>query len=192
MKKTILAIAAALTMSLNMTAQETTTQETTTESRPEMQRPDMTEMVKRRTDETVKKYGLNEEQAAKLLELNTKYMGQMGPRRGDMRPGGMREGRGMRDGRGMRPDSMRQMRPRPEGEMKEGQERPARPEMRGDRPERRGDRQGMRGDRQGFRQNMQEYNAELQKIMTEEQYKAYQEDFEKRMSQGPRGFRRDR
>ncbi len=177
MKKTILAIAAALMMSVNMTAQESTT-----ENRPERQRPDMTEMVKHRTDETVKKYGLNEEQAAKLLELNTKFMGQMGPRRGGMRPGGMREGRGMR------PDSMRQQRQRPEGEMKEGQERPARPEMRGDRPERRGDRQGMRG----FRQNMEEYNAELQKIMTEEQYKAYQEDFEKRMSQGPRGFRRDR
>lgn len=170
MKKTILAIAAALMMSVNMTAQEKTT-----ENKPERQRPDMTEMVKHRTDETVKKYGLNEEQAAKLLELNTRHMSKMGPRRGDMRPGG----------RGMRPDSMRQMRQRPEGEMKEGQERPARPEMRGDRPER-------RGDRQGFRQNMEEYNAELQKIMTEEQYKAYQADFEKRMKEGPRGFRRDR
>ena len=179
MKKSILAIAAALMMSVTMTAQETTTEN----KQQAPQRPDMTEMVKQRTDETVKKYGLNEEQAAKLLELNTKYMGQMGPRRGGMRPGGMREG-----GRGMRPDSMRQMRPRPECQMGEGQERPARPEMRGNRPERRGER----GDRQGFRQNMEEYNTELQKIMTEEQYKAYRADFEKRMSEGPRGFRRDR
>jgi len=175
MKKMILAIAAALMMSVTMTAQENAQ-----EQKPEMKRPDMTEMVKHRTDETVKKYGLNEEQAAKLLELNTKYMGNFGPRRG-MRPGGMREGRG----RGMRPDSMRQNRPRPEGEVKEGEERPARPEMRGDRP-------GMRGDREGFRKQMEEYNTELQKIMTEEQYKAYQEDQEKRMQQGPRGFRRER
>ena len=176
MKKMILAIAAALMMSVNMTAQETTTEE-----KPEMKRPDMTEVVKQRTDETVKKYDLNEEQAAKLLELNTKYMGNFGPRRGGMRPGGMREGRG----RGMRPDSMRQHRMRPEGEVKEGQERPARPEMREGRP-------GMRGDREGFRKRMEEYDAEIQKIMTEEQYKAYKEDQEKRMQQGPRGPRRER
>ena len=184
MKKMILAITAALMMSVTMTAQETTTEE-----KPEMKRPDMTEMVKQRTDETVKKYGLNEEQAAKLLELNTKYMGNFGPRRGGMRPGGMREARGMRPDsmrqHRMRPDSMRQHRMRPEGEMKEGQERPARPEMREGRP-------GMRGDREGFRKQMEEYNAEIQKIVTEEQYKAYKEDQEKRMQQGPRGPRRDR
>lgn len=168
MKKTILAIAAALMMSVNMTAQENTA-----ENKNERQRPDMTEMVKHRTDETAKKYGLNEEQAAKLLELNTKYMGQMGPRRG-----------GMRQGRGMRPDSMRQQRQRPEGEMKEAKRPNARPEMNGQRPER-------RGDRQGFRRNMEEYNNELKKIMTEEQYKAYQEDMEKRMKEGSRRFRRE-
>ncbi len=168
MKKTILAIAAALMMSVNMTAQENTA-----ENKNERQRPDMTEMVKHRTDETAKKYGLNEEQTAKLLELNTKYMGQMGPRRG-----------GMREGRGMRPDSMRHQRQRPEGEMKEGQRPNARPEMRGQHPER-------RGDRQGFRRNMEEYNNELKKIMTEEQYKAYQEDMEKRMKEGSRRFRRE-
>ena len=32
---------------------------------------DRTEMLKQRTDETAKKLGLNEEQTAKLLELNT-------------------------------------------------------------------------------------------------------------------------
>ncbi len=169
MKKMILAIAAALMMSVTMTAQETTS-----ENKPEMKRPDMTEMIKHRTDETVKKYGLNEEQAAKLLELNTKYSNTMGPRRGGPRPDGMRRG-----GRGMRPDSMRTPRPRPEGEIKEA-------------PAERDGRPGMRGDREGFRKQMEEYNTELQKIMTEEQYKAYREDMEKRMQQGPRGFRRER
>ena len=35
--------------------------------------PDKTEMVKHRTDRVVKKYGLNDQQAASLLELNTKW-----------------------------------------------------------------------------------------------------------------------
>ena len=34
---------------------------------------DKTEMVQKRTEATVKKYGLNEEQAAKLLQLNNKF-----------------------------------------------------------------------------------------------------------------------
>ena len=164
MKKMILAIAAALMMSITVTAQENAT-----EQKPEMKRPDMTEMVKNRTDETVKKYGLNEEQAAKLLELNTKYMGKMGPRRGGPR----REG--VRGERGMRPDSMRHHRERPEGEMKEATGKRERPDM--------------KGDREGFRKQMEEYDAEMQKIMTEEQYKAYKADQEKHMKGGPRGFR---
>jgi hypothetical protein len=155
-------------MSVTMTAQENAS-----ENKPEMKRPDMTEMAKQRTDETVKKYGLNEEQAAKLLELNTKYADRMGPRRGG-RPDGMRRGE-----RGMRPDSMRQHRQRPEAEMKEA------PAERNGRPE-------MRRGREDFRKQMEEYDAEIQKIMTEEQYKAYKADREKRMQEGPRGFRRDR
>ena len=168
MKKMILAIAAAMMMSVTMTAQENVS-----EKKEDMKRPDMTEMVKQRTDETVKKYGLNEEQAAKLLELNTKYSDRMGgPRRGQ-RPDGMRRGRGMR------PDSARFQAPR------------QREEMKGDRQERR-DAPAMREGRPDFRKQMEEYDAEIQKIMTEEQYEKYKSDREQRMKEGPRGFRRNR
>ena len=168
----MMAIAAALMMSTTILAQENST-----EKRPEGKRPDQTEMVKQRTDETVKKYGLNEEQAAKLLDLNTRYAEKMGPRFG-MRPDGPR------GGRGMRPDSARQQRVRPDGEQKE-----ARPEMKEGRPERR-EAPGMRGNREQMRKDMEAYENELKEIMTPEQYEAYKADREKRMKEGPRGPRR--
>ena len=40
---------------------------------------DKTEMVKHRTDETVKQYSLNADQADKLLKLNMEYADKMGP-----------------------------------------------------------------------------------------------------------------
>ena len=45
------------------------------------QRPqfDRNEMVKHQTEQIVKQYGLNEEQAAKLLDLNTRYAEKMMP-----------------------------------------------------------------------------------------------------------------
>lgn len=137
--------------------------------RPERQRMDRTEMIKQRTDDIVKKYGLNEEQAKQLLSLNTKYLGQMGGQRGPRRGGpGMGPGNG-----GQRPQmNDTTARRRPQG----------------------GQRQG--GPRQGGMQmggQMQEYNQELQKILTPEQYKAYQADREERMRQfgGQRGQRRN-
>lgn len=137
--------------------------------RPERQRMDRTEMIKQRTDDIVKKYGLNEEQAKQLLSLNTKYLGQMGGQRGPRRGGpGMGPGNG-----GQRPQmNDTTARRRPQG----------------------GQRQG--GPRQGGMQmggQMQEYNQELQKILTPEQYKAYQANREERMRQfgGQRGQRRN-
>lgn len=138
------------------------------EQRPERQRLDRTEMIQRRTDAVVQKYGLNAEQAKQLLSLNTKFADQMGPR------GPRPDGQGMRRGdRGQRPqggDSLRQQRPqRPQGDA--NQQRP-----------------------QGPRMNAQNnaYDEELQKIMTPEQYKAYKADQEERMRQfgGQRGQRR--
>lgn len=166
MKKIIMAIAAAVMMSSSVLAQENNP-----EVRPEMKQPDMTEMVKNRTDETVKRYGLNEEQAAKLLDLNTRFADKIGPR------GGMR-----RFGQpgGQRPDSVRQ---RPQRE---------RGEMRGAPGGRRGGRPEGRGNFEEMRKNMEAYEAELQKIMTEEQYNAYKADREKRMQEGPRGRRPQR
>ena len=45
---------------------------------------DKTEMVKHSTDRTVKELGLNDEQAKQLLDLNTKFVDQMAPRRPEM------------------------------------------------------------------------------------------------------------
>lgn len=155
-------IAALLLLSTAAVAQDNQGQ------RPERQRLDRTEMIQRRTDAVVQKYGLNAEQAKQLLSLNTKFADQMGPR------GPRPDGQGMRRGdRGQRPqggDSLRQQRPqRPQGDA--NQQRP-----------------------QGPRMNAQNnaYDEELQKIMTPEQYKAYKADQEERMRQfgGQRGQRR--
>lgn len=111
---------------------------------------DRTEVIKQRTDEAVKKYGLNEEQAAKLLDLNTKYADKIGP--GMRRPGGGRPGNGNR----RRPDNVG------------GSDRQQRPS----------------GNREDFRKAFEEYNNELKGILTEDQFKAYQEDRQQRMSRG--------
>ena len=85
MKKLILAFVAVMTM----TAAQA--QGDNNQGNGERPRVDRTEMLKRRTDDAVKKYGLNEEQAAKLLQLNTKYADTMGRRMGGQR-GGRRGG----------------------------------------------------------------------------------------------------
>lgn len=113
---------------------------------------DKTEMLKHRTEETAKKLGLNEEQAAKLLELNTQYADKMRPQMGGMRP----QGRRLDGAR----DSMARVRPE-----------------RGQRPT----REGMEKMREQMKANQEAYDAELQKILTEEQYKAYKADEQKRM-----------
>lgn len=163
MKRIVMSIATLLLLSTAAIAQDNQGQ------RPERQRMDRTEMIKQRTDDIVKKYGLNEEQAKQLLSLNTKYLGQMGGQRGPRRGGpGMGPGNG-----GQRPQmNDTTARRRPQG----------------------GQRQG--GPRQGGMQmggQMQEYNQELQKILTPEQYKAYQANREERMRQfgGQRGQRRN-
>lgn len=74
------------------------------------------EMVQKRTDMIVKKYGLDEKQAAALLELNRTSMPAMrhaGPR------GGARGGRGMRPegDKKVRPDSMQTRRHARQGGM---------------------------------------------------------------------------
>ena len=78
MKKILLTIVAGMLMTVNVMAQEAN------QNRPERRQMDPKEMVKQRTNETVEKYKLSEEQAAKLLDLNTKFMGKipMGPMAG--------------------------------------------------------------------------------------------------------------
>lgn len=161
MKKVMMAIVVALSMSLGVMAQEE--QQDSREGRGNM---NQTEMVQRRTDGIVKRYGLNEEQAKQLLELNKKYAGKMGPRMG-------MQGRPRR----MDGDSVGQRRPRMERPaMRPDSTQRMRPQMRGGNPEE-------------MRKTMEAYNAELQKIMTEEQFKAYQEDMKNRQPRGGRGPR---
>lgn len=122
--------------------------------RPQGQRPDRTEMIQKRTDDVVKKYGLNDKQAKELLSLNTKFADKMrGPR--GMRP----------EGKGKRPEGkdVRQGGPRPEGKQMSDSLRMRRPD-------------GQRPGRRAMDENMKEYEQELQKIMTPEQYKAYTAD----------------
>ena len=127
---------------------------------------DRTEMTKRRTDDAVKKYSLNEDQAAKLLALNTKYADKIG------------------FGGGMRGGNRGGMRPRPnfgDGNQGGGQG--------GQRPEMTEEmREQFAKMRQEREEAQKQYDAELQQIMTPEQFKAYQADQEEmRRNFGRRG-----
>ena len=156
MKKLVLTMIAMVTMSLSAMAQDTA--QVRRQFNPE-------QMAKMRTDAVVKKYGLNEEQAKKLLDLNTRFAGKirpMGPM-GGQRRGGQRM-QGDRPQR-MNPDSLRA----------QGQ--------------RRG--QGQRGggcNREEMQKNIEAYNNELKSILTPEQYEAYQRDEQqnRRQFNGPR------
>lgn len=156
MKKLVLTMIAMVTMSLSAMAQDTA--QVRRQFNPE-------QMAKMRTDAVVKKYGLNDDQAKKLLDLNTRFAGKirpMGPM-GGQRRGGQRM-QGDRPQR-MNPDSLRA----------QGQ--------------RRG--QGQRGggfNREEMQKNMETYNNELKSILTPEQYEAYQKDEQqnRRQFNGPR------
>ena len=162
MKKIVLAIVAAITLSATAVAQEDNSQK-----RERRQQPDRTEMMKQRTDEMVKTYGLNEEQAQQLLELNTQFAGKMG---------GFQRG----DNNGRRPQMDRRQRydRQKNDSLKTQEQRPSGENM--------GDR------RKEMEQNREAYAAELQKILTEDQYKAYQADMQKRMQGGQQGRRGQR
>ncbi len=155
MKKIILAIAATMTMTAAM-AQGNNQQEGS-----EPKKLDKTEMVKKRTDDTAKKYGLNDQQKEQLLSLNTKYADKIGGPRG------------MRPGRGGRPGAR-------QGQNGNGQ----RPQMTEEQ------RQEMQARFKEMNENMKAYDAELQKIMTPEQYKSYQADMAKMRNRGQRGGQR--
>ena len=156
MKKIILAIVAMMTM----TAAQAQEQGDNANRQRGQRQFDRTEMIKQRTDNAVQKYGLNEDQAAKLLSLNTKFADQMGPGmgRGGRRGGGQ--------GGGMRP------RPGFGGNDGQGFQQGQRPEM---TEEMRAQMEKMRKDRE---EAQKKYDEELQTILTPDQYKAYQADQE--------------
>lgn len=147
-----------LTVSITMSAQDN--------NRPSRQGFDPAKMVEQRTEMMVKKYGLDEKQAAALKALNEKSLPQA-------RMNGNRQ-------RPEKVDTAKAQRPRAE----RGQR------GMGNRQGEAGARQRGMGGRQGGSRGgaqFEEYNKELQKIMTPEQYKAYQEDMQNMRKGGPRG-----
>lgn len=181
MKKMIVAIAAMM-ITASATAQEVN------QPQPQQGAPrqfDRTEMIKQRTDDAVKKYGLNEEQAKQLLATNTKYADKLPMMRGFRGgPGGGKRGPGFGGGQrgggnfggGFGGDTRE--RPR----MRDGQRPQLTEEQRAQFEERRKQQEAA----------SKEYDAELQKIFTPEQYKAYKADSERqrpRMRDGQRGER---
>lgn len=120
---------------------------------------------KERTEAMVSEYGLNEEQAKKLAELNEKYKDVLAPPRG---PRPQQPGNG---------EMRRQRPPRQDGGV-EG----ARPErIQGDNP-----MMGrMREMMEKRREQMEAYDKELKEIMTEDQFKAYQKKREEMRARRP-------
>lgn len=181
MKKMLMALAAAMMMSANAMAQDdnekakfdTKPTENTDAARRDRRPFDRTEMIQRQTDETVKAYGLDEEQAAKLLALNTRYAEKRMPRMG-RRPEGRPNGnfRQRDDAQASTEEAKADGKKQAEEMAGEG-----RPQMR------RGN-----GDREEMRKVMEEYESEVQKIMTPEQFEKYKADRQKRFREGRRGF----
>ena len=164
MKKTIVAMAAALLMSMGVMAQDA-------EKKSEPRQFNKTEMIQRRTDATVKRYGLNEEQAAKLLELNTKYSDKLLPMRGGMRGPQGRNGFAGRQGR-------------PQG--RDGRQAP-------DSLKQKGNNNAPRMNQEEMTKAREQYDTELKTILTSEQYESYQTDQKKmREMRGQRGGNRQR
>lgn len=152
---------AILTLALLATMATISVAQDNNSQRPQRMNP--TEMMNRRLESMKQAYNLTDDQVAQIKALNEK-----------MFQNGMRQ----RPEAGQRPEA---------SQRKEGKERTEA----GERPERRERPQaGQRGQRggMGFGQRSEEYNNELKKIMTEEQYKAYQADQEKRRQErGQRG-----
>ena len=175
-----MAIAAAMMMSASMMAQNEQPQ---AQQAPQM---DRAEMLKARTEQMVKDYGLNEEQAKKLEALNTEYAEKI-----PMMP----MMRGQQGQRGQRPQGQMGQGQRPQGQMGQGQRpqrQPGDSTRRGQRPQMGQMGQMGQGQRpqmnfEEMRKNMEAYNAELEKIMTQEQYAKYRESMGRRMGGGQRG-----
>ena len=159
MKRMVLTLMAAALVCSSAFAQEKKD-----EQRPEP-KFDKAEMVKHRTDETVKRYNLNDKQAKQLLELNNKYADKMGPRPPHHGPKGGpgRPPKDKGDAKGQRPE----------------------PPKDGKRPTPPQDGKHQEHHKQ-MEETMKAYDAELQKIMTAEQFKNYQADMQKHRKGHPR------
>lgn len=180
MKKAMMAIVAAVMMSVNMTAQSDNQAQM-----PQQRTMDKEQMIKERTEQMVKEYGLSEEQAEKLLALNTEYAEKLPPMIGRA-PQGMRRP-DPTEARPQRDDVRRQM---GDGRVQREETRRQAPDsMRTGRfRQQMGPRPGM--NREEMRKVMDEYQAGVEKIFTEEQFKKYKEDMQqRRRPMGQRGRR---
>lgn len=190
MKKMIMALVAAMMMSANAMAQDNDQQ--VRRGRKPM---DQKEMIQRRTDETVKAYGLNDEQAAKLLDLNTRYADKMRPmpRGGQGRFGNRGGGFHRQDMRNAPMPDMKKDVQKPEMEKdapKPELEEAPKPEMGKDAP-RQFSPEDAKARGEEMRKVMEAYNEELKAIMTPEQYEKYQAESKNRFQNGQRGRRGD-
>ena len=126
------------------------------------------EMVQHRTDKMVKKYALDEKQAAQLLELNTKYAGKMEPRGHRPYP----------DGKG---DKKADKKTDAEtGATAQQPQEKKRPEL---TEEQKAKFEAMRKESEATRKA---YDAELEKILTADQFQQYQADQKKHKGHGPK------
>ena len=154
---------------------------------------DKAEMVRCQTQRMVEKYGLNEEQAARLQALNEEYAGKLpkpGMRGPGMRPGPGKHGPRPEGGPGMgpRPEGGPGMGPRPEGgfKPKEGERPQLTEEQKAARKaamEKR--REEMKKIFEEREKAQAEYDAALKEILTRKQFKAYMKDRENRQQHRP-------
>ena len=165
MKKMMMTMIAAVLMSSAAFAQEEKKCEC------KCKQPDKTEMVKQRTDRVVKKYGLNDQQAASLLELNTKYADKFGGPRGHHgKKHGMRHGK---KHEGQADATTGATTPQPRGDKK-------RPELTEEQ------KAQFEARRQEMEANRKAYETELKKILTDDQFKQYEADMKKHKRHGHR------
>ena len=123
---------------------------------------DKTEMVRCQTQRMVEKYGLNEDQAARLQALNEAYAGKLSkPGKHGSRPKG-----GFKPKEGERPQLTEEQKAARRAEMEKRHE-----EMKKIFEER--------------EKAQAEYDAALKDILTKKQFKAYQKDREQRQEHRP-------
>lgn len=149
MKRFLIALIAIVAMTTTSFAQN----DNEKQDRPKF---DPTEMLKKRTEATAKRYGLDEAQTAKLQELNSKYARSMMPAP-HMRP--PRDGKRDRQQR----DSVNRQQPKMPTEEQKAK---------------------MAHHEKEQEAEMLAYNEALQSIMTADQYKHYLADMQRRMLQG--------
>lgn len=137
---------------------------------------DKTEMVRCKTQRMVEKYGLNEDQAARLQALNEEYAGKLskpGKHGPGMRPGPGGHGKGFLPDEGFKPKEGE----RPQMTEEQKAARKAAMEKR---------REEMKKIFEEREKAQAEYDAALKKILTRKQFKAYMKDRENRQEHRPR------